>query len=334
MKIYLLNKSLAFVYSKTLRMYPSVTITDITDPPLFVALEAVPAEDWWRTWPAESTIMLRKTSKKVYNILKKICPPAFINFNNKWFNISKKEPIKTIDDWCCITSIKLHRSVFSVILTKELSKTFLLHSLTLTRLDMRLNNIGYNENMLQDIAKGIACCKTLQYLDLSQNFIKTAGFYYLIDKLSNCPLLSHLDVSWNMIYNERAASVNVDQKLKAKCLSLTHIDLSFNKIQNNNENNLANLLDQCPNLSFLNLSYNKIGDNIEIQGQCTKLSHLDLRNNNISDVGAQRLANLLGQTSNMSYLDISINHIGVAGVESLKKLGIKCLIFDNSSILE
>jgi hypothetical protein len=39
------------------------------DAPFAAALDAVPAEDWCRTWAAGGTIMLRRTSKKVKEIV-------------------------------------------------------------------------------------------------------------------------------------------------------------------------------------------------------------------------------------------------------------------------
>ena len=42
------------------------------------ALEAVPAEDWCRTWAAGRTIMLRKTSKRVKEVVDKMRLPAAV----------------------------------------------------------------------------------------------------------------------------------------------------------------------------------------------------------------------------------------------------------------
>jgi hypothetical protein len=49
------------------------------DAPFPAALEAIPAEDWCRTWAAGRTIMLRRTSKSVKEVVDKrtrcACPP-------------------------------------------------------------------------------------------------------------------------------------------------------------------------------------------------------------------------------------------------------------------
>jgi hypothetical protein len=42
------------------------------------ALDAVPAEDWCRTWAAGRTIMLRCTSKKVQEVVDKMRLPAVV----------------------------------------------------------------------------------------------------------------------------------------------------------------------------------------------------------------------------------------------------------------
>ena len=45
------------------------------------ALEAVPAEDWCRTWAAGRTIMLRRTSKRVKEVVDKMRLPAVVRLS-------------------------------------------------------------------------------------------------------------------------------------------------------------------------------------------------------------------------------------------------------------
>jgi hypothetical protein len=45
------------------------------------ALGAIPANDWWRTWAAGRTIMLRMTSKPVKNAVDKLRPSAIVRFS-------------------------------------------------------------------------------------------------------------------------------------------------------------------------------------------------------------------------------------------------------------
>jgi hypothetical protein len=42
------------------------------------ALEAIPAEDWSRTWAAARTIMLRRTSNKVKEVVETLLLPAVV----------------------------------------------------------------------------------------------------------------------------------------------------------------------------------------------------------------------------------------------------------------
>ena len=46
--------------------------------PFAAALEAIPAEDWGRTWAAGRTIMLRRTSKRVKEVVNKMRLPAVV----------------------------------------------------------------------------------------------------------------------------------------------------------------------------------------------------------------------------------------------------------------
>ena len=50
------------------------------------ALEVIPAEDWCRTWAADRTIMLRMTSKRVKELVDKVCPPADVRLSRSFWN--------------------------------------------------------------------------------------------------------------------------------------------------------------------------------------------------------------------------------------------------------
>ena len=50
------------------------------------ALGAVPAEDWCRTWAAGRTIMLRRTSKKVKEVVDKMRLPAVVRLSRSFWN--------------------------------------------------------------------------------------------------------------------------------------------------------------------------------------------------------------------------------------------------------
>ncbi len=48
------------------------------------ALEAIAAEDWCRTWAAGRTIMLRRTSKRVKEIVDKMRLPAVVRLSRSF----------------------------------------------------------------------------------------------------------------------------------------------------------------------------------------------------------------------------------------------------------
>jgi hypothetical protein len=56
------------------------------DAPFAAALEAIPAEDWCRTWAACRTIMLRRTSKRVKEAVDKMRLPAVVRLSRSFWN--------------------------------------------------------------------------------------------------------------------------------------------------------------------------------------------------------------------------------------------------------
>jgi hypothetical protein len=56
------------------------------DAPFAAALEAIPAEDWSRTWAAGRTIMLRRTSKRVKEVVDKMRLPAVVRLSRSFWD--------------------------------------------------------------------------------------------------------------------------------------------------------------------------------------------------------------------------------------------------------
>jgi hypothetical protein len=50
-----------------------------------VVLEDIPAEDWCRTWADDRTIMLRRTSKRVKEVVDKMHLPAFVHLSRSFW---------------------------------------------------------------------------------------------------------------------------------------------------------------------------------------------------------------------------------------------------------
>ena len=56
------------------------------DPPFIAALTIVPAEDWCRTWPADRTIMLRRTSKRFKEAVDNMRLPVVVRLNRSFLD--------------------------------------------------------------------------------------------------------------------------------------------------------------------------------------------------------------------------------------------------------
>ena len=89
------------------------------------------------------------------------------------------------------------------------------------------------------------------------------------------------------------------------------------------------MLAQCTVLTHLNLRANDIGPDgadsfAGVLGQCTTLTHLNLRFNQIGETGAESFAGVLGQCAVRTHLDLSGNQIETAGTESVAGVLVQC----------
>ena len=120
-----------------------------------VALEAVPAEDWCRTWVAGRTIMLRKTSKRVKEVVDKMRLPAVIRLSRSFWDDARNgiaaeklqfvfRQLTLMTGWCCISRLELPRC------------------------EMK----GQDAEILAAV---LAQCPALAHLDLSENYHLAAG---------------------------------------------------------------------------------------------------------------------------------------------------------------
>jgi hypothetical protein len=84
------------------------------------ALGAVPAEDWCRTWAAGRTIVLRRTSKRVKEVVDKMCLPAVVRLSRSFWDDPRNcaapeklqlvlRQLKELTAQCCITTLELPR---------------------------------------------------------------------------------------------------------------------------------------------------------------------------------------------------------------------------------
>jgi len=65
------------------------------DGPFAASLEAIPAEDWCRTWPVYRTIMLRSTSKRVKEVVDKMRLPAVVLLIMSFWGLGRNGPRET-----------------------------------------------------------------------------------------------------------------------------------------------------------------------------------------------------------------------------------------------
>jgi hypothetical protein len=272
--------------SHTMRQAPT------TSPALFAAvlfaavLGAIPSEEWCRTWAAGRTIMLRRTSKRVKEVVDKMRLPAVVCLSRSFW-----------DD--------AHTG------TEKEKRQFVLRQLTamtawcrITTLELR--SCGVTGPHAEWLAGGVlAQCRELVHLDLSGNQIGPDGAESVAGVLAQCPALAHLNLSRCRI-GDVVAEVEPCDEVKfsfpgAETLVgvLAHLELIFNRIGAGGATSLAGVLAQCTALAHLNLRGNEIeteGDEsfAGVLSQCTELAQLDVRywshsNEKIGDARVERL---------------------------------------------
>jgi Ran GTPase-activating protein (RanGAP) involved in mRNA processing and transport len=229
-----------------------------------VALETVPAEDWCRTWPADRTIMLSKTSKKIKNIIVNMCLPVDVRISFTFWNKSTIENkldfimkrLKIMTSLNNITTLVLKCCNIQIILNQFIK--VLEHCPMLKKLNLKRNNI--NAEGAAMIVKALKQCHNIEltYLDLSINKIGDTGTARVAKLLRQCPKLTHLDLSLNKISDKGIKRLT---SVISKCHNLALIDfyLTHNLIQADGIESIVKVLTQCPNIKNLNLSWNVIG---------------------------------------------------------------------------
>lgn len=238
-------------------------------------LEKVPAEDWYRNWPANRTIMLSKTSKKIKNIINKMCIPAIIQLNWKFFNDSHNGSGYT-------SEVKLN-----FIMTQLQRNLYKITTLVLKRCDIQIN--------IEQLVKVLEQCPMLQKLNLKGNNITAEGAGKITQAIEqyNNQELNYLDLSINKIGDFGAEKV-AELLSNNKCSKLLYLNLSLNKIGDIGTDKLALALGKYPNLILieLDLSHNLIrADGVDsLISKCSTIKRLDLSWNYIGLVEAASLA--------------------------------------------
>jgi hypothetical protein len=277
------------------------------DAPFAGALQAVPSEDWCRTWVAGRTIMLRRTSKRVKEIVDKMRLPAVIRLSRSFWGDARNgtaaeklqfviRQLAFMTGWCRIITFELPRCDMKGQDADNLAGV-LAQCPALAHLDLSRNG-NFGAAGVERLAGVLGQCRELVHLNLSNNTIGPVGAERLAGVLGLCRELSHLDLSYNYI---RAGGAERLAGVLAHCTALAHLDLSFNRINADGAESLAGVL-----------------------AQCTALAHLDLGANYFRAAGAESLARVLGQCPTLAHLNLGGNQIGPAGAESLARVLVRC----------
>jgi Ran GTPase-activating protein (RanGAP) involved in mRNA processing and transport len=191
------------------------------------ALGAIPANDWWRTWAAGRTIMLRMTSKQVKNAVDKLRPPAIVRLSRVFLD----------NVVCCKRERLLH------ILT-ELEKMTSRCRITI----LHLEDCGMSGQDAGRLAGVLAQCPALSNLYLEKNQLGAEGAGVLAGVLPLCPALSQLQLNDNQIGDEGAG---VLAGVLPQCPALCVLELGDNQIGAQGAGVLAGVLPQCSALWML-----------------------------------------------------------------------------------
>jgi hypothetical protein len=118
------------------------------------ALGAIPADDWGRTWETDRTIMLRRTSKRVNEVVDKMRSPIIVKLSRTFLDVvcCNRERLQHIltrlekmPFWCRITTLELGCCGMKKQDAGRLAGV-LGQCLELSRLDLSFNEIGAQGN--------------------------------------------------------------------------------------------------------------------------------------------------------------------------------------------
>ena len=215
------------------------------------ALEAVPAEDWSRTWAADRTIMLRMTSKRFQELVDKLRPPAFVRWRRAFLE----------DELNGTADVKV------LFVLRQLD--VLARRCRISTLDLgfdgdnqfgRVHPCSIKEKGAERLAEVLEQCPALGHLALGCNNIGPGGAERIARVLLQCPALAHLDLGGNNIgmCGGGMFAGDILVRVLAKCPALLHLNFYCNQLGVDGAGKLAAVLPLCPALAYLDLSYNLI----------------------------------------------------------------------------
>jgi hypothetical protein len=196
---------------------------------------------------------------------------------------------------------------FSISECKEFGN-LLSNDTTLTILDLAsVCNYG-----LEYITQGLQYNSTVEYLDLSQNGLKSRGTLHVIKMLIRNTTLKTLRLRYNLIDDTSGVLLGN--------ASLTQLDLSGNLLGIKS----CEVLFRNSSLKILNLYGNHIGDQVchhikDVLSSNTTLVVLNLGLNTLGPQSGEILGLVLQSNSTLKHLDLSNNHLGQEGIQLLTR---------------
>ena len=279
------------------------------NPDIFISiLNIIPSDDWINY--ADITKKLSMVSKKTREAISNNKLPIVIKINRKWYNKNSNLKTKIINNLknMCTLSFVFKLDLSHCRIRTENLISFIEHCPKIVNLNLSGNHIG--QTLSDNLEIILTRCTKLKHLNLSHNYIEG---YYFRNKLESSIIienitysLQYIDLSYNFIGN--SISNNLIPIL-SKCSALEYIDLSYNNIGQTILKKLSILFTQYPKLYYLNLNFNFVGDSgieslTNVLYQYKALTQLHLRNNFIEKVGFESIIRVLKK-----YRDLKLSHI-------------------------
>ena len=116
-------------------------------------------------------------------------------------------------------------------------------------------------------------------------------------------------------------------------ISLTYLDLHDGGLTGRSVDLLIQTLRQCSRLTHLDLSNNELGHSISsIPKHCTQLRRLELNDCRLNSAGAQNMGRYLSRCTALSWLNLEDNHIEPQGALRLLQAGCSSITYLNLAV--
>ena len=188
----------------------------------------------------------------------------------------------------------------------------------------KLEKINLGKNNLQNgliiVVRQLKRHPNLKVLDISSNNTSTEVADYLAAFLCKKNKLEKLYLGGNLV------NIKILQALQ-KFSTLTALDISYTNIDNELKDNILQVLARNTKIQELNLGGNKMdfGNIVESLHHISSLVYFNVSNNNISDVAADSIANIISHNTKLQELYLNKNSLNAGGICIIMKV-IKCLI--------